>query len=629
MEVGSGSSALFRALGKATDFFLGVPLSGLDLTSFDQWVRDVLIAPEGALRALVSEWLPDDLRVAPHSIDEWLTHEAERLLATLAACRDELAAELKAAGASSEGSGDEEEDERAVRDPKEVQELLEFLFSKGLLPSYAFPTDLSSFLVEHLVRRGEERKMEVVERPQQSIGKALSEYAPGRLIVINKETYRSGGVVANTLPDVENRAEGIFALRRTLVHCESCSFVADLDAGPAEGAHCPICSSDLKKSNMVVPEVFLPEDGRPLKEDDRDQDITYATAAQFPVPVGKDDLPSLLMIGDRLSFTVTTHRKLVTVNKGQEGQDGKTGFWICNQCGRASIDEPVQGIHDRPYQIEFSFGKPRPSRQCSGVYERVFLGHVFSTDLLLLRITLGSPLINNTRDPLQLRILEDALYSVAEALRLSASRHTQIDLDPSEFGAGFRIVPRPGQETLQLDVYLYDTLSGGAGYAELAARNIGEILQQTLELLEQCPASCEQSCESCLRHYHNQFLKDRLDRGLGAELLRYALNGTLPKEKPASEQTHRLKNLQRLLELEGFVCAASVPEGQVIVPLMVSKGGKRVPVGIRPALLETQWQGHSLTALSALNPELLNEFILGRNLPDEHQLVRSKVLGDS
>ncbi len=29
--------------------------------------------------------------------------------------------------------------------------------------------------------------------PQQAIDKALSEYAPGRLVVINKETYRSGG----------------------------------------------------------------------------------------------------------------------------------------------------------------------------------------------------------------------------------------------------------------------------------------------------------------------------------------------------------------------------------------------------------------------------------------------------
>ncbi|RWX58384.1 DUF1998 domain-containing protein, partial [Mesorhizobium sp. M4B.F.Ca.ET.089.01.1.1] len=195
-------------------------------------------------------------------------------------------------------------------------------------------------------------------------------------------------------------------------------------------------------------------------------------------------------------------------------------------CGRASVDEQPHLSHSRPYKIEFSYGKPRPGYQCAGTYENVFLGHVFSTDLLLLRISLRQPLVTETGDPLQLRILEDALYSVAEGLRLAASRHPQIDLDTSEFGAGFRIVPNREDDTLLLDVYLYDTLSGGAGYADLAARNIEEILQQTLALLEQCPAKCEQSCESCLRHYHNQYLKERLDRNLGAELLRYALDGT-------------------------------------------------------------------------------------------------------
>lgn len=628
VTVGAGSSALFRALGKATDFFLGTPMSGLDLASFDAWVRKDLIAPQGSLRVLVRDWLPDDLRVAPRSIDVWITMEAESLLGRLAGYRAELAGEVGSTGGAGDGETEEDEDERAAREAIGDQELLEFLFAKGLLPSYAFPTDLSSFLVERLARRGDDWKMEVVERPQQSVGKALSEYAPGRLIVINKETYRSGGVVANTLPNVENRAESIFHSRRTLVHCENCSFVADLDDQTQGGARCPICDSDLKHTHMVVPEVFLPEDGRALKEDDRDQDITYATAAQFPVPVGKDDLPNLTSIGANLSFVVTTDRKLVTVNKGQEAGDARTGFWICNHCGRASVDEPPHVAHTRPYKIEFSYGKPKPSTQCSGTYENVFLGHVFSTDLLLLRIALRKPLISDTGDPLQLRTLEDALYSVAEALRLSASRHPQIDLDPSEFGAGFRIVPHADDKTLQLDVYLYDTLSGGAGYAELAARNIGDILRQTLALLENCPAHCEQSCESCLRHYHNQYLKDRLDRNLAAELLRYALDGTLPKEKGASEHANLLKNLGRMLELEGLFCSGPVNVGGVAVPLVVTNGKRQVLVAIRPALLEPEWGGHSLAQLPLSTPPvLLNEFVLGRNLPDEHQLVRGKILG--
>ncbi|WP_292151124.1 DUF1998 domain-containing protein, partial [Mesorhizobium sp.] len=206
-------------------------------------------------------------------------------------------------------------------------------------------------------------------------------------------------------------------------------------------------------------------------------------------------------------------------------------------------------------------------------------------------------------------------------------RHPQIDLDPSEFGAGFRIVPNREDDTLLLDVYLYDTLSGGAGYADLAARNIEEILQQTLALLEQCPAHCEQSCESCLRHYHNQYLKERLDRNLGAELLRYALDGTLPKEKAPAAQANLLRNLQRLLELEGFACTGPVEIQGVTVPLGVASSNQQVAVGLRPALLTPEWQGHSFSNLSPTTASVvLNEFVLGRNLPDEHQMVRNAVL---
>lgn len=634
VPVGAGSSALFRALGKATDFFLGAPMSGLDLTSFDAWVRRDLVASDGRLRAVIRDWLPDDLRVAPRTIDAWIGDEAAELLQTLDGFRAELLAATTGGGAPDESGADgseseEEEDTRAEREAVGDQELLEFLFSKGLLPSYAFPTDLSSFLVERLIQRNNEWKMEVVQRPQQSIGKALSEYAPGRLIVINKETYRSGGVVANTLPDVENRAEALFEDRRTLVHCENCSFVADLDDVTAGAATCPVCASDLKHTHMVVPQVFLPEDGRALKEDDRDQDITYATAAQFPVPVGKDDLPSLRPIGSNLSYVVTTDRKLVTVNKGQDTSDGRGGFWICQQCGRASVDEPPHTSHNRPYKIEFSHGKPRPAQQCAGTYENVFLGHVFSTDLLLLRINLRQPLINETGDPLQLRTLEDALYSLAEGLRLAASRHPQIDLDPSEFGAGFRIVPNRDDQTLLLDIYLYDTLSGGAGYADLASRNIEEILQHTLHLLEECPADCDHSCESCLRHYHNQYLKERLDRHLGADLLQYALDGTLPHEKTPAEQAGLMRELRRLLELEGITCQGPVAKDGVTVPLLVSSRGHQVAVGLRPALLSPAWRGHSFDRLDGgTSAMVLNEFILGRNLPDEHQEVRRAVLGD-
>jgi ATP-dependent helicase YprA (DUF1998 family) len=619
VAIGGATSALFRALGSARDFFLGTGEPGLDFKAFSAWVTSGVLDPSGAVRSQIVSWLPQSLRTGNLSIDAWAEDVARALLAELAAVGD---AQL----APDEGNRDGEDEDTVEREPIGNEELLEFLFARGMLPSYAFPTDLTSFLIEDLVKHERKSKIEVVQKPQQAVGKALSEYAPGRLVVINKETYRSGGIAANTLPTVVNRAEALFAEPRQLVHCENCSFVRDLEDGKMPPSVCPVCAHPVSMTPMLTPQVFLPEDGKPLREDDRDQDITYATSAQFPVPVGGDDLPALTPLGPHLKYVVTPDRRLVTANKGQTDGDRHCGFWVCEKCGKASNDEQPSGPHERPYRVEFSFGAPPPPRRCGGNFSRVFLGHVFSTDLLLLRLDVAAPIITDTSDVLQLRTLEDALFTIAEGLRLCASRHQQLDLDPSEFGAGFRIVPGIQPNTLMLDIYLYDTLSGGAGYAELASRYLDEILRQTLELLEGCPASCGSSCESCLRHYHNQYLKDRLDRGLGASLLRHALFGQTPTEQPPDGQALRLAQLQRLLELDGFECRTMVPINGTMVPLIVEKAGRRKFVGLHPPLLDAKLATHSLYAMDR-SPIILNEYVLGRNLPDEHQLVKERIAG--
>ena len=571
----------------------------------------------------ISDWLPESLRTEPLSRNEWISEAARHLVSELS----QLARRVGDAEAESSAGNTLPADEGSEEsDTMEQEELLEFLFSHGLLPSYAFPTDLTSFLVEQLERkRNNEWKVTVVERPQQSIEKALSEYAPGRLIVINKETYRSGGVVANALPIEHNRAEPLFQRSRTLIHCESCSYVQDLDSDDLGNGVCPVCANILSPHMMIVPEVFLPEEGRALWEDDREQEITYATMAQFPVPVGMDDLPSLSDVGERLRFAVAADRRLVAINKGPLGEEAHNGFWVCEKCGAATANDPPQGAHVRPYKIERSYARPPAPRNCNGNFANVFLGHVFTTDLLLLRLTVSTPVITQTRRAIVLRTLEDALYSIAEGLRLAASRHPQLDLDPAEFGSGFRIVPNVEGGEVYLDIYLYDTLSGGAGYAELAGAHLKEILHDVLVLLKKCPSQCNRSCQSCLRHFFNQHLRDRLDRSLGAVLLRYAMTGEIDPECSVNEQANELRQLKRLLEIDGFTCVNDIEIGGIKVPLTVEGNGKRVVVGVRPGLIDGDNLPHSLSQLDDqlnISAKVINSYVLQRNLPDVHQSIR-------
>ena len=607
---GRTTASLFKALGKTKDFFGAMDPGGPNLMGFEAWCSDGLSNGDSHLVDRINQWLPESTRTVGLTRPKWIAEKVKELLIELQAAAGELA------GASLGGGQSEEE-------------LLEFLFSKNLLPSYAFPTNLTSFLIEDL-KRGDtgQFKVTVRERPQQGLEKALSEYAPGRLVVINKETYRSGGVTADVSPTTWDRGAPLFQKARKVVHCENCNHVRDVQGEETDAGYCPVCANKMATNSMITPEVFLPQNARALTEGDRDQEITYTTMAQFPVPVGEDDLSPFQGIGEHAEYTVATERHLIRMNKGAFDGDESTGFWVCEKCGYATPQDPPQGAHGRPYRIEFGHSG-KPPYQCSGEFRRVFLGHVFFTDLLLLRLNLLPPLLTNTHDQVALRILEDSLYSIAEGLRIAASRHPQLDLDPAEFGSGFRIVRDPEGDSVALDIYLFDTLSGGAGYAELAASHLNEVLESLLRLLEECPSKCDKSCPDCLRHFHNQHLQHRLDRNLGAVLLRYVLTGEISYEQDVKAQTLSLKQLRRLLELDGYRCDGPTEVGGTQVPLAVrsENSEQRLLLGLRPSLIDPEHSSHSLDGLrktEGATVRILDEYRVKRDLPGVHKLLRQE-----
>jgi hypothetical protein len=108
--------------------------------------------------------------------------------------------------------------------------------------------------------------------------------------------------------------------------------------------------------------------------------------------------------------------------------------------------------------------------------------------------------------------------------------------------------------------------------------------------------------------------------------LRYALFGIPPEESSPSAQAHALGALKRLLELDGFACHLNTSLNGSLVPLLVSRDGRQVAVGTRSSLIGDQ--SHSLRKLKArgFSVEILNDYVLRQNLPDEHQLIRSNLL---
>lgn len=607
------NSSLLKALGPTEDFFCSTEQTGPTLNSFEAWVARRVLASDGDLRESIVAWLPPGLDTRGLSLMEWLADTSKGLLVEL----KKLGATVEATTTHEVSADQEIQDGENPPSSIEQAELLEFLFFHGLLPSYAFPTSLCSFLVEKFSKNARDRwEVRTVQRPQQSIIKALSEYAPGRLIVIDKKTYRSGGVFADLPAGVVNRAGPLFENKKPHTHCKACSFVRDPNRSAKDQMTCPVCGQQLVTEQMIVPQVFGPEGAADLPENDREQEITYATMAQLPQPVDPE-IFSFSACGPYASFTHAVDRTLVTVNRGKEGT-GEGGFSVCMECGHASVfdQEAKAGAHDRPYRQLGPKGTPP---KCSGQFARVLLGHHFNTDLLLLRIKIAEPIVTDTVNGVVLHILEDALHSLAEALRLAASRHRQLDLDPAEFGSGFRIEPALQDEARILDVFLYDTLSGGAGYAEIVARHMAEILDATLELLESC--TCETSCTECLNHFHNQHLQHRLDRHLAAMLLRYAIRGEVPACSLATGQLEKLAQLRSSLELAGYTCrVGSIPSA----PLLVEQQGKTVAVGCYPGLIDSiERQQPSTSTAGVVTIIGLNEYLLRSDLASAQLKVQT------
>jgi ATP-dependent helicase YprA (DUF1998 family)/Zn finger protein HypA/HybF involved in hydrogenase expression len=600
----TGSAVLSKSLGETRTFYHGAGESSPNLSDFKSWVEAGALQQPYAQRNVIASWLPENLDIAPKLLHTWVMEVAKSFVGTLEQHKTKVPLPVGAIA-----SNDEEKEDDDPPPDFDQEDFLEFLFFHTLLPTYAFPNSLSSFLVQKFSKNSQNRwEIRTEQLPQQSSNQALSEYAPGRLLVINKKTYRSGGVFASTATGEVNKATKLFEEGKLLVMCDACSFLQDPFGEKELLSHCPVCRSKLSSALMIQPEVFGPEKAKELDEDDREQEYTFASMAQFPQPTNGETF-EFLVGGPHLQYAYAVDKRLLTLNKGGKGDDA--GFDVCKSCGCASVHDhrnPRHGKHVRPYRV-------LGNDECSGEFETVFLGNAFSTDLLLLRLKISAPLITDLTSIANVKTLESAAYSLAEAFRLAASRHEQLDLDATEFGAGYRLLNGAEDGEVGLDVYLYDTLAGGAGYAELAAKYFHGIINDTLALLEGC--SCDSSCTECLDHFHNQHLKRALDRKLGASLLRFGLYGTIPAVADGATQLKQLTGLSALLQLDGLTC--SVVDNGIIA----ENSSKQVLLQTYPALLSPD--SLPVSALGQVPPHLINESYLRKNLPGIHAEVRAKL----
>jgi hypothetical protein len=415
--------------------------------------------------------------------------------------------------------------------------LLDVLFSEGFLPTYSFPKNIVHFWIE-------DKYGYIEQSPERSIDIALSEYAPGRILVVNKKSYISGAIYDHyTKYEKEYRFKAaepwlnIQEYKKVIYCCENtnCNWFGLENTNMI----CPLCGNNVSRHNMIKPWGFAPRDGINIPETRDTQEYSIASMPSYSsMP---QDLSKMLQISENglIKMEKRENQQLLMINRGPDDE----GFDLCNKCGAidpAEVLESEKNNRKRPYRAPFI---KNDTQICSHNRNKVYLGYEFNTDMLVLEIKLDGDKININQEEYNIWIIP-ALTTFSEALALSASK--VLDVEYSDLKCGYRI--RCNDISIYADIYLYDSLSSGAGYSNRVADLIDEVLDSTKILLENC--ECDTSCPRCIRHFWNQILHENLDRKAGLELLNYARFGELKRELPVSEQKSYLEFLNEIIKLQ-------------------------------------------------------------------------------
>ena len=225
-----------------------------------------------------------------------------------------------------------------------------------------------------------------------------------------------------------------------------------------------------------------------------------------------------------------------------------------------------------------------------------------------------------------------ALRTVSEALAAAACQ--LLELEPGELMAEFRPALTPAGTTgLEAEVFLYDTLPGGAGFSTQLPELSLELFQKALELLMNCEEGCDASCYRCMRSFKNKFEHGLLDRHVGAQLIRYLIDGQLAEFSP-----NRLASSIALLRNDLERQCTDGTRFELDAPVQVSGSHVTAPI------LATNTDGHRaiitlsapLTPLHPADPSIAvlnstaglpiiveNELVVRGNLPAATRRVMS------
>lgn len=605
---------LFSVLGNVTDFKQnGV----LNIRDFESWLQEN-VAP---LKERINDWLPSQLSAEDRL--ELLSQFIEDAVGSIEQAVNQYVADAEKPSAKptqkiTEGDADTSEVQSEVGEEVPVEgrdksKLLDWLLYKAILPRYAFPTDVATFYVFDYEKSTAYRSVPRFA-PGQGLPVALSQYAPGKQVWIAGKCYTSGALFS----PMRQNLGGAWANKKIYLECNTCGFSSTEPAGQGfeVGTHidCIACGSIGSVGplrNWLRPPGFAHPIMEPeLTSPDEIPETSYATRAQLTMASPTQEVWT--EIGPRIRY-IATQATLLVSNSGPE----KQGYIYCVGCGRieaeTSHDKKLGRPHIKPYKDKV--------QECTVfATHNLVLGTDFVTDIALFSL--------RVEDPIQLlptnSVTHVALRTVSEALTRAATGLLQIE--PGEIMAEFRpALTIDGIRGLEAQIFLYDTLPGGAGFSQNAA-NLGmKLFSEALRIMETCPKNCDGSCYSCLRTFRNRIDHGLIDRHVGASLLQYLVHDNAKSYSPM-----RIRSSENLLHAalsrisiadttiaHDVILESSIGE-RVVVPIVLTKtNGNRLFISLSDPLSEGVPTGPAaVPSIKAHDRwKTINELVVRKNIP--------------
>uniref|UniRef100_UPI00359C3729 DEAD/DEAH box helicase n=1 Tax=Bifidobacterium adolescentis TaxID=1680 RepID=UPI00359C3729 len=167
-------------------------------------------------------------------------------------------------------------------DNKTCKSLLDSLLEAAILPTYSFPRNVTGFDIED---SSDAKTLE--QRPERSLDMAISEYAPGRELIVNKKRYISGGIYSHSSRFAKKQGESFEPARKYFnnkdYHNEvllctnpTCGWFG-YEKELREPDRCPFCKEPgLEHKPFLKPWGFAPKDGKPSPSASERSELSFA-----------------------------------------------------------------------------------------------------------------------------------------------------------------------------------------------------------------------------------------------------------------------------------------------------------------------------------------------------------------